>query len=154
MKLNDVLDEIKAKNGFKANAELGRLLDIDKRRIGEYYSGREPMDDDYAKIAMASGRRIDELQAIVKLSVKTDEKSLEVWRKYYKSIGGIAASFMLYGLVVVNLVLTWPNLALAEQDITKSFLPCYKLCVYWIRKIIAIVRHKLYTCFPRGGFAY
>lgn len=106
MKLNDVLDEIKQKNGFKANAELGRLLEIDKRRIGEYYAGRQPMDDDYAKIAMASGRRVDELQAMVKLSSETDEKSLEVWRKYYKRIGGIAASFMLMVFASVTIFVT------------------------------------------------
>ena len=72
MKLADVLDEIKAQNGLIANAELGRLLEIDKRRIGEYYAGRQPMDDDYAKIAMAANRRIDELQAMVKISTATD----------------------------------------------------------------------------------
>lgn len=106
MKLSDVLDQIKEQQGIKANAELGRLLDIDKRRIGEYYTGRQPMDDDYAKIAMACGMRVDEIQAIVKISTETDEKSREVWSKYYKSIGGMAASIAMGFFFVVNLIVT------------------------------------------------
>jgi hypothetical protein len=91
MEISDVLDKIKESKGITTNSQLGRILDIDKRRIGEYYAGRQPMDDDYPKIAMAANMRVDELQAIVKLKSK-DEKSREIWRAYYKRIGGIAAS--------------------------------------------------------------
>lgn len=115
MKLADVLDTIKNQNGLKNNAELARLLEIDLRRIGEYYKGREPMDDDYPKIAMACGRRVDELQAIVKLAGSKDEKSVEVWRKYYKSIGGLAASFMLTVFACVTFFVTPDANASANQ---------------------------------------
>jgi hypothetical protein len=93
MKISDVLDRIKESHGLKTNGELGRMLDIDKRRIGEYYAGRQPMDNDYPRIAMAAGMRVDEIQALVMLQSK-DEKSREIWRKYYKSIGGYAASIL------------------------------------------------------------
>ena len=105
MKMSDVLDQIKQSNNIETNTELASLLDINFRRIGEYYKGREPMDDDYPKIAMASGRRVDELQAIVKLA-STNEKSREVWTKYYKSIGGIAAGFVMDIFMTVTFFLT------------------------------------------------
>ena len=81
MKLSDVLDEIKAAKGIKTNRALADLIGIDERRVPEYYRGREPMSDDYPKIAMASGRRVDELQAIYKLSTEQNETSRAVWSK-------------------------------------------------------------------------
>ena len=115
MKLENVLDQIKDKNQVTSNGELGRILEINTRRLGEYYGGkRAPTDDDYAKIAMASGRRVDELQAMVKLSIETDQKSREVWTKYYKSIGGYAASFMLMLFASVIFIITTPQNAVAK----------------------------------------
>lgn len=106
MEMKTVLDEIKQANGFETNAELARHLDIDVRRIGEYYKGREPMDDDYPKISMACRYRVDELQVMVKLAKGKDEKSREVWAKYYKSIGGIAASVALLLFLSLTLIVT------------------------------------------------
>lgn len=106
MQLLDVLDQIKQQHGIKTNRALAEFIGIDERRVPEYYKGREPMDDDYALIAMASGRRIDELQTLVKLANAKDEKSKAVWTSYYKSIGGIAASVALLVFVFVTLIVT------------------------------------------------
>jgi hypothetical protein len=105
MKLSNVLDQIRDENRLKNNTALANFLDIDFRRIPEYYEGREPMDDDYPKIALASGYRVDELQAIVKLS-STKVKNREIWEKYYKSIGGIATPALLMLAIGVTLLLT------------------------------------------------
>lgn len=154
MKLSDVLDEIKSRNGLTANAELARLLDIDLRRIGEYYKGREPMDDDYPKIAMACGKRVDELQVLVKLSEENDEKSRAVWSRYYKSIGGYAASLMLGFFLVVTLIVT-PTPAKAAPVLekeTQHFVLCKRL-VQNIRAAIVAAARMLSTVVPRFGFS-
>jgi hypothetical protein len=153
MKLNDVLDEIKDQQGIKTNRALANHIGIDERRVAEYYKGREPMDDDYPKIAIASGRRVDELQAIVKLSSGKDEKSRELWAKYYKSIGGLAASFMLSFFLVVTLIVTPTT---AEASNRKATGPEYfVLCkvVEKIRKAILAVWNTLNIFVPRYGFS-
>ena len=98
MTLSEVLNEIRERNGLKNQTELANFLGIDKRRIGEYYSGRQPMDDDYPRIAMAAKMRVDEIQAIVKLQ-STNEESRRIWQEYYKSIGGVAAGIAVLGFV-------------------------------------------------------
>ena len=156
MKLKDVLDQIKEKYQISANAELGRLLDIDKRRIGEYYNGREPMADDYPKIAMASGRRVDELQAVVKLDIETDEKSREVWSRYYKSIGGLAASFaavICAILLSVTLIVTSTPAKASDTNVCKPayFVLCNLLHIF--NRIAAFVRGTFSASFPRFCFS-
>jgi len=112
------------------------------------------MDDDYAKIAMACGRRVDELQAMVKLERETDEKSRAVWSKYYKSIGGYAASFLLGLFFVVTLIVT-PNTAKAApalEEVTQHFVLC-KQMVRNIRAAIVAAARMLSTLAPRFGFS-
>lgn len=152
MRLSDVLDRIKAQQGLASNAELGRFIDIDVRRIGEYYKGREPMDDDYPKIAMASGYRVDELQAIVKLSTGKDEKSREVWAKYYKRIGGIAASIALLFFLSVTLIVTSTPAEASNGKGSKA--EHFVLCKlrHFFRKAIASVLHTLANAFRRYGY--
>lgn len=154
MKLNDVLDEIKSQNGLTTNAELARLLDIDLRRIGEYYKGREPMDDDYPKIAMACGKRVDELQVIVKLSSNTDEKSRAVWSRYYKSIGQIAASVLIGVFLLVTLIVTpTPAKAAPLLEIeTQHFVLC-RLARRKIKEAIEAAARMLSTLVPRFCFS-
>jgi hypothetical protein len=131
MKLSDVLDGIKEKNGLKTNTALAEFLGIDFRRIPEYYKGREPMDDDYPKIAMASGKRVDELQYLVKITTSKDEKTREVWSKYYKSIGGIAASVFMTFAFLATLIVADDAKASENQSVKNANCLEYKLCAYW-----------------------
>jgi len=50
MNIAAILDGIKDSHGLKTNTALAELLDIDFRRIAEYYKGREPMTDDYPRL--------------------------------------------------------------------------------------------------------
>lgn len=157
MKLSDVLDEIKAAKGIKTNRALAELIGIDERRVPEYYRGRERMSDDYAKIAMASGHRVDELQAIYKLSTEKDEKSREVWSRYYKSIGGIAASIFLTVLLSVTFIVTTTSQALAftgEKSADLSIIQIMRFLERRLRMLNAFVRRTRDIFFPRSGFAY
>lgn len=154
MKLKDVLDEIKAANGLTTNRALAHHIGIDERRIPEYYKGREPMDDDYALIALACNRRIDELQALVKLDRPKDAKSREVWEKYYKRIGGIAASIALLFFLAVNLIVT-PTPANASErgiSIPKTLYYVKSTCQWLIRKLVAFAQHRTAIATQRFGF--
>lgn len=92
MKLVEILDAIKREHSVESHYALGKILGIDKRRVGEYYTGvRPPSDEDYAKIALASGIRADEIQAQVKIERAKDESERELWATYLKKIGGLAA---------------------------------------------------------------
>lgn len=126
MNIADILNSIKERHQLKTNTALAELLDIDFRRIPEYYKGREPMDDDYPKIAMACGKRVDELQTIYKLSTSTDEKTLAIWSRYSKSIGRIAAGFMSVFFALVTLIVT-PTPAEAAPALKKPT-PHFVLC--------------------------
>lgn len=154
MDLKTVLDEIKQRHGFKANAEIARHLDIDVRRIGEYYKGREPLDDDYPKISMACRYRVDELQAMVKLTEGKDEKSRAVWARYYKSIGGIAASVALLLFLSVTLIVTSAPADAAPILTADPLTLCIMLTLYVLGiRIIAFVKHTPANAFPHSCFS-
>lgn len=107
MKLAKILDALKEKHGIASNAELGRILGIDKRRIGDYYgTERTPTDDDYAKISLASGIREDEIRAAVKIERAEDETERQLWKAYLKKFGGVAASVALVTCAGVILQMT------------------------------------------------
>lgn len=111
MKLAEILDALKERHGGASNAEIGRILGIDKRRIGDYYgTERTPTDEDYAKIAMASGIREDEIRAAVKLERAKDETERKLWGEYLKKFGGVAASLAMPFCAFVILEMT-PGIA-------------------------------------------
>ncbi|MEN9481592.1 MAG: hypothetical protein RLZZ298_2987 [Pseudomonadota bacterium] len=99
MKIKEILDSIKNASGITSNADLGRKLDIDLRRIGDYYTGkREPTSEDYPKIATAAGITAGELWEAVQVERAKEESTRKAWENYMKRLGGLAASF--FGVVV------------------------------------------------------
>lgn len=99
MKIQETLDSVKNANGITSNADLGRLLDIDLRRIGDYYTGkREPTSEDYPKIATAAGITAGELWEAVQVERAKEESTRKAWDNYMKRLGGLAASFL--GVVI------------------------------------------------------
>lgn len=107
MKLKEILDRIKNENGITTNAELGRKLDIDLRRIGDYYTGkREPTSEDYPKIANAAGISAGSLWEAVQIERAKDETAKSVWDNYMKRLGGFAASVLITLSVTVTLLVT------------------------------------------------
>lgn len=140
MDLRTVLDDIKKQTGTETNGELARALGINTKRIGEYYSGkRAPTDDEYALIALKSGRRIDELQAIVKLTSAKNEKTRQLWSEYYKSIGGIAASVALMVFTSCILIVTPTH---AEASTLQALNP-YHFVLCLVAMIFAYLNRQL-----------
>lgn len=94
MKISELLDSVKAQNGLKTDGELARMLDVDKRRVSDYYSGHRAPDE-YAclKISEITGIPLATVIATVKSETEKDENRRKVWSDYMKSLGGLAASF-------------------------------------------------------------
>ena len=94
MKLVEILDGIKAEYGIESNGELARFLGTDVRRVGEYYAGkRNPIDEDYPRIAEKAHMTAGQLWEAVQIEKKKDSEAARVWEHYMKTLGGIAASF-------------------------------------------------------------
>lgn len=115
-KVIELLEAIKAKNDVKTDYALAKLLDLPTQRISDYLKGtRTP--DEYAclQIATALGKTLDEVTAAIRMEAEKDEKRRNAWRNYYKSIGGIAASIMIFVFSFVTLIITTTPPALAQS---------------------------------------
>ena len=151
-----LLDEVKKAKGITSDYALAKALNLPKMRISDYYKGKTAPDRCACKkIAASLNKPLDEVIATVEIDREKDEKRREEWRGYLKSIGGMAASFMLAVLTVVTFFVTYPSEALANQRVTAESSTDYKLCAfgYWIRRRVLAVRHMLESAFPRWCFA-
>lgn len=126
MKINELLDSVKAAQGLNSDGELARKLDVDKRRVSDYRKGiRIPDEFACLRIAEALGKPLDSVIATVKAATEKDETRREVWENYMKRLGGIAASFAAGLLVVVTLIVT-PSPAEAAPMLNHA---SYMLCI-------------------------
>ena len=105
--IKELLDETKAAKGVQSDYALAKALELPNQRICDYYKGRR-VPDEFAcmKIAEALGKDFAEITAAVRIEAEKDEKRREAWQRYYKSIGGIAASFMLMVFASVTIFVT------------------------------------------------
>lgn len=144
-----LLDEVKRVSGIESDYALAKTLDLPKQRISEYYKGRTAPDAFAClRISEVLGKPLDDVITAVKLDTEKDEKRRSAWERHYKSIGGIAASFMLIVFTFVTLIVTYPPQALAQQgtDFTKAVE--YKLCALTVR-ITGLVLDTLNSVFRR-----
>lgn len=131
MKLNELLDHVKAQNGLMSDGELARKLDVDKRRVSDYRKG-ERVPDEFAclKIAEALGKPLDSIIATVKAATEKDEKRREAWENYIKRLGGIAASFMTGVFVLVTMIVTLPESQANESRTYSAEVPVIQIMRY------------------------
>lgn len=101
--IKSLLDRAKEATGVTTEYALAKALGLTKQQVSEYYKGRV-IPSEYAclQIAKAIGRAYEEVQAIVRIEAEKDEARRETWRQYYKSIGGIAAGFLICLLTFVD----------------------------------------------------
>ncbi len=113
-----LLDEVKRIKGIKSDYALAKSLELPTQRISDYYKTKT-MPDDYAcmKIAEALEKPLAEVIAIVRIEVEKDEKRREAWRKYYKSLGSVAASIIMTIAFMATMIVTSKN---AEAEIYKE----------------------------------
>lgn len=129
-----LLDEAKAKSGIQSDYALAKILGIPKQRVCDYYKARRAPDQ-YAcmKLSEVTGRPLAEVIAAVEIDAEKDEERREAWKRYYKRLGGMAASFMpfvLMALVGVTFFVTSPSSALANHVLASADFTPYKLCAY------------------------
>lgn len=105
--IKKLLDAVKKAKGIESDYALAKALDLPKQRISDYYKGKTSPDK-YAcmKIAESLSKPLADIIYAVELDAEKDESRKEAWRRYYKSIGGIAASVALTFFFAVNLIVT------------------------------------------------
>lgn len=124
-----LLDACKKKAEITSHYALAKTLDLPNQRIYDYYEGRRSPDEFAClRISEVLGKPLDEVITAVKLDTEKDEKRRSAWERHYKSIGGIAASFMLIVFAFVTLIVTYPPQALAQQGTDFTKCSQYKLC--------------------------
>lgn len=155
--IKKMLDEVKKAINVESDYALAKALDINKARISAYYAGKEvPNEIACLRIAKALGKDYAEISAAVRIEAEKDEKRREEWRKYYKSIGGIAAAIMLFVLAAVTFIVTVPSVAAKETMTYASSIPSNTNYATFRRKIraaILAVRHMLSSALPHFGFS-
>lgn len=156
--IKDLLDKCKETTGAKNKNQLAIKTGITSQRISDYYKGtRSPDEFDCLQIAKALNRSLEEITAIVRIEAEKNEKRQNAWREYYKSIGGIAASFALLFCGSVTFIVSPPAKAIEETSICRQGSACntnYALFAARLKWLILVVRHKIYTAFRRFYFAY
>lgn len=134
-----LLDEIKDRSGIKTDYALAKLLEIPRPRIHDYYKGkRSPDEFACLQIAQALGKPLAEVIAAVKIDTEKDEKRRSAWEKYYKQLGGVAASVVFAVLLNVTLIVTPAEASPAPllEPIGKEI--CIMLSIAWlIREVLA-----------------
>lgn len=155
-----LLDEVKQKAGIETDYALAKTLGIRRQLVSSYYKGvRVPDNAMCLEIAKRTEKPLAVVIAAIELDAEKDAKKHEVWRKYYKSIGGFAASFMIAALLTllsVTLELTGvakavENPALKNGEI--NTLQIMRLSKK-IKAAISIVLHKLRNAFLPPCFLY
>ncbi len=113
--IKELLNAAKAAKGVDSDYALAKAINLPTQRISDYSKGtRTPDEFACLQIAQALGRSYEEISAIVRIEAEKDESRRQAWRKYYKSIGGYAASIIMAAIFVTSLV-TWPADASAKS---------------------------------------
>lgn len=92
----------------------------------------------------------------IELDAEKDEKRREEWRRYYKSIGGYAASFMLVVFAFVTFIVKTPNVSAKESMTYDKSIPRntnYAFLRAKIKAAISIVLNMLSSAFQRFCFS-
>lgn len=127
-----LLDQVKHVNGIESDYALAKRLELPKQRVSEYYSGKA-VPNDYACLQIANALNIPLAQVIaaVNLDAEKDEKRRSAWEKYYKQLGGVAASLILGVLISVTFFVTPASSMQPELGILSA--SQFVLCQFLLR---------------------
>lgn len=144
-----LLDEVKTRAGVETDYALAKTLELPTQRISDYYKGRRAPDEFAClQIATILGKTLDEVITAVKLDTVKNEKRRLAWRQHYKSIGGLAASFMLVAFAFVTMIVTSPSEAAQTQGVKRGIDHPTNYANYrnWIRNCAAYAKNLLSAC--------
>lgn len=149
-----LLDKAKEVQGVESDYALAKSLGLPRERISNYYAG-ERMPNEYAclKIAEALGKPLSEVIAAVRVEGEKDEKRREAWRRYYKSLSGVAASFAAAMVLTCVMMIVTSNRAEAipYRDAAANnlyyvkFLKEIRRAISWLRCRLNIVFGRVYS---------
>lgn len=153
--IKSLLDDVKTAKGIESKYALAKVLGVPTQRISDYYNGtgsRTPDEFACLQIAQALGRSYEEISAIVRIEAEKDESRRKVWREYYKSIGGYAASIMML-VSLVTLIVTWPTDAVAKSMSYEAQVSRIQIMRLWlaVKKAIAAVQ-RTFSIFARPAY--
>lgn len=156
--IKSLLDQAKAARDVTTEYALAKELGLTKQQISEYYKGRV-IPSEYAclQIAKALGRNYDQIQAIVRIEAEKDEDRRQTWRDYLKSIGGIAASFVIGLLICATLIVAYPTQAIANTGFSKpefTIIQIMRFSGAFFRRLISVVQRTFSNAFPRVCLSY
>ncbi|MDR1934968.1 MAG: helix-turn-helix transcriptional regulator [Candidatus Accumulibacter sp.] len=124
-----LLDRVKTLTGAQTDYALAKALNLHRGLISDYYAGkRTPNEFACLQIAEALGKSYEEIQTIVRIEAERDEGRKRAWQNYYARISHYAASIFI--ALAVTLIMTSVEKAFANQRVTASEVPEYKLCVF------------------------
>ena len=155
--IKKLLDDVKKATNVDTDYALAKALDLPRARIHDYYKGnRTPDQFACLKIAVALKKPLEEIVATVEIAAEKNEKRREEWKRYYKSIGGYAASFMLVVFAFVTFIVTTPNVSAKESMTYDTSIPRntnYAFIRAKIKAAISIVLNMLSSAFQRFCFS-
>ena len=155
--IKDLLDAVKTTAGIQTDYALAKELGVHRQLVSSFYKGtRRPDNSMCLEIAERLRMPLERVIAIVEIEAEKDEKRREVWKGYYKSIGGYAASFVLVFFLAVTLIVTpTPAQASVSKVSDRDALYYVKLQCCWhaMKKAVLTVLRTLATAFPRFGFS-
>lgn len=153
----DLLDAVKQTAGIESDYALAKELGVYKQLISSFYKGtRKPDNAMCLEIAKRIGQPLEQVITVVEMDAEKDDNRRELWKKYYKSIGGIAASIMLIGLALVTFIVTVPSVAAKESTTYDVSIPSntnYALFRHKIRAAVLAVWNTLASAFLRPCFS-
>ena len=93
MTIKQLLDAVKENAGIETDYALAKELGVHRQLISAFYKGtRKPDNGLCREIAQRLQKPLGEVITEVEIEAEKDAERREEWRRYYKSIGGIAAS--------------------------------------------------------------
>lgn len=91
--LKEILDEAKARAGFKSDRQLSLALGQSGSAVSNYRQGiSKPDNFACAHLASLTGRELTEIIGLIEAQRATNNAKKEYWQDFMKRIGGTAAS--------------------------------------------------------------
>lgn len=102
-KVIELLEEVKKAKGIETDYALAKALGLPRGDVCQYYQGkRTPNEFACMQIAKALGKTLDDVMIPIRIEAEKNEKRKAAWQEYYKSIGGLAAGFVMSLIVLFD----------------------------------------------------
>lgn len=94
--ITELLEEAKEKAGLKTDNALAVEIGITRQTLSMARHGKTTFGAySRRRLADLTGRKTDEINALIEIETETDETKKEYWKSFYKRLGGVAASIYL-----------------------------------------------------------